>query len=679
MNKIIKRDGSIADFNPEKIYRAIEKALNATGEDVSIAKKIGDEVVEELKKTFGILKPTVEDIQDLVEKSLIKNGKYETAKAYIIYRQSRAALRRHKEILGIKDTLKLSLNSLRILEERYIQRDSSGRITESPAEMFRRVAKAVAQADSNYGVDPQESEERFYNAMSNLEFLPNSPALMNAGTDLGQLSACFVLPIGDSLKDIFEALKNAAIIHQSGGGTGFSFSKIRPKGDVVKSTMGIASGPVSFMRIFDRATEIIKQGGKRRGANIGVLSVDHPDIVEFIRVKEEEGELDNFNISVAVTDSFITKAINNQNFEIINPRNKKVIKILNARDIFNLMVMSSWKSGDPGMIYIDEVNRKNPTPDLGIIETTNPCGEVPLLPFESCNLGSINLVKMFSGEQFDFKKLGEIVQLVVHFLDNMIDVNRYPLPDIEKMTKGNRKIGLGVMGFADCLIRLQIPYNSQQALDYAEELMNFIQNETRKASCALAEKRGSFPNIGKSIFKDKGPMRNATVTSIAPTGTVSTIANVSSGIEPLFSVGYLRNALDTTFLVLNPMFEKIARKRGFYSSTLMSQVVREGSIQRISSIPEDVRRLFPTAHDILPEFHVKMQSVFQKYVDNAVSKTINLPKDATLEQTRSVFLLASKLKCKGCTVYRYGSKKRQALEFGDIDFDDMCLPGICSY
>lgn len=679
MEKIFKRDGSVADFDPKKIYTAIEKALKATEEDISLAKKIGDEVIAELQTIFGTHNPTVEDIQDLVEKHLVKNGKYETAKAYIIYRQSRTALRQHKEILGIKDTLKLSLNSTRILEERYLLRDVEGKIKETPAGMFRRVAKAVAQADGNYGIDPLESEECFYDAMSHFEFLPNSPALMNAGTNLGQLSACFVLPIGDSLTEIFDALKYAAIIHQSGGGTGFSFSKIRPKGDVVKSTMGIASGPVSFMRIFDRATEIIKQGGKRRGANIGVLSIDHPDILEFIRVKEKEGELDNFNISVAVTDDFISKVRNNQNFEIINPRNGSVVKILNARDVFNLMVMSAWKSGDPGVIYVDEINNRNPTPDIGKIETTNPCGEVPLLPYESCNLGSINVLNMFTNEEFDYKKLGETVQLGVHFLDNVIDVNRYPLPHIEKITKGNRKIGLGIMGFADCLVRLKIPYNSQRALDFAEELMSFIQNEARKASRTLAEKRSSFPNIERSFFKNKGPMRNATVTSIAPTGTISTIANISSGIEPLFSVGYLRNALDTTFLVINPMFERVARERGFYSSELMAQVVREGSIQRIAHIPGDVRRLFPTAHDILPEFHVKMQAVFQKYVDNAVSKTINLPEDAPLEQAGSIFLLANKLRCKGCTIYRYGSKRRQALEFGDIDLDDVCLPGVCNY
>jgi ribonucleoside-diphosphate reductase alpha chain len=679
MDKIIKRNGRVVDFVPEKVYRAIEKALKATGEGTSVAKEIGDEVIKDLNEKFAGLKPTVEDIQDLVEKNLIRNGKYETAKAYIIYRQSRTDLRKKKEILGIKDTLKLSLNSLKILEERYLRKDSVGKLVESPSELFRRVAKAIAQPDANYNSDPKETEKLFYDVLINLEFLPNSPTLMNAGTEMGQLSACFVLPIEDSLVSIFDTLKFVAIIHQSGGGTGFSFSKLRPSGDVVKSTMGIASGPVSFMKIFDRATEIIKQGGRRRGANMGVLSVTHPDIMEFMRVKEREGELSNFNLSVSVTDDYIDKVINNQPYELINPRNNKTEKMLNARDMFDMIVTSAWKTGDPGMIYLDEINRKHQTPGLGMIESTNPCGEVPLLPYESCNLGSINLVKMFSGNEFDYAKLSKTIEVAIHFLDNVIDANNYILPMIEKMTKGNRKIGLGVMGFADCLIKLDIPYDSQEALDFAEKLMSSIQREARKASSALAEKRGSFHNIDKSIFREKGPMRNATVTSIAPTGTISAIANVSSGIEPLFSVGYLRNALDSTFLVINPNFEDLAIKQGFYSTDLMSEVVHRGSIKQMPEIPQEVRRIFPTAHDISPESHVKMQAVFQKFVDNAVSKTINLPENATLEQTRAVFLLAHRLKCKGITIYRYGSKKRQALEFGDLDFRDLCQLGLCNF
>ncbi len=676
---VIKRNGSISDFQPEKIYRAIERALVATNEDPKLAKKIGDEVIAELEVRFGMLKPHIEDIQDIVEECLVKNNKFNTARAYIIYRQLRTNLRQKKEVMGIRDSLKLSLNSLRILNERYLLRDNTGRITETPQELFRRVARAIAQVDLNYKEDANKTEEDFYRIMSNLEFLPNSPTLMNAGTELGQLSACFVLPIDDSLNSIFETLRNTALIHQSGGGTGFSFSKIRPNGDLVGSTMGIASGPISFMKIFDSATEVIKQGGKRRGANMGVLRVDHPDILEFINAKEKEGVLSNFNISVAVDDDFIFRAINNQGYDLINPRTRTPVKSLNARDVFDLIVLSAWKTGEPGMLFIDEINRKNPTPELGLIEATNPCGEVPLLPYESCNLGSINLSRMFVNGSFSYEKLKETVHLAVHFLDNVIDANHYPLPEIEKMTKGNRKIGLGVMGFADCLIKLNIPYNSNAAIEFAQELAKFIQIESRRASQLLGEKRGSFPNLEKSIYRNSKPMRNATVTSIAPTGSISTIADTSSGIEPLFSVGYLRNMLDTTVIVVNQLFEEIARRRGFYSPALIAEIVHTGSLQGIKAIPDDVKRLFPIAHEVAPELHIKIQATFQSYVDNGVSKTINLPEGATFEQTRSAFLLAHKLKCKGITVYRYRSRRSQALEFGDIiqSYKKICGGGIC--
>jgi ribonucleoside-diphosphate reductase alpha chain len=677
MGKIKRRDGTTVSFDSKKIYRALERALQATGEDTALAQKIGEEVIAILQEKFEQRVPHVEDVQDAVEKQLIAHGKYETAKAYILYRQSRAEIRQRKQMLGIKDTLKLSLNSLRVLRERYLRRHPDTDEIETPVEMFRRVANAVAQADALYGEDPRETEEKFFQAMVALEFLPNSPALMNAGTDLGQLSACFVLPIADSLTDIFDTLKQAALIHQSGGGTGFSFSSIRPRGDPVKSTDGVASGPVSFMKIFDRATEIIKQGGKRRGANMGILSVYHPDILDFIRVKEREGVLSNFNISVSVTDEFMTRVLNNQKYDIINPRTNKPVKQMNARDVFDLIIMNAWQSGDPGLIFIDEINRHNPVPGAGAIEATNPCGEVPLAAFESCNLGSINLVKMCSGGKFDYQTLGEVVRVAVHFLDNVIDVNRYPLPQVEKMTKANRKVGLGIMGFADCLIDMGIPYDSEEAIRVAEELISFISGEARKASRQLAEKRGSFPNHHLSIFRDSGPMRNATVTSIAPTGSISTIADVSSGIEPLFSVGYLRNALDTTMLVVNPLFERMAKKRDFYSTDLIAQVVREGSLQENKHVPDDVRRIFLTAHDIEPQSHVRMQAVFQKQVDNAVSKTINLPESATVEQLRSVFLLAHSMKCKGITVYRYGSKKVQPLEFGAIDTSAFCGADLC--
>lgn len=677
MKEIIKRDGSIVDFDGGKIQTAIEKALRATNEDPAQAKEISSAVVEELERRFGTLKPSVEDIQDIVEQKLIDHGKYETAKAYIIYRAARTQLRYDKKILGYRDTLKLPLNSLRVLEARYLRKDPTTGQVESPADMFRRVAHAIAQADNNYQTDAEETEERFYQAMVHFEFLPNSPTLMNAGTNLGQLSACFVIPVEDSLESIFSTLKHAALIHQSGGGTGFSFAHIRPRGDIVRSTMGVASGPLSFMKIYDRATEIIKQGGMRRGANMGIMSVTHPDIISFITAKDQENVLRNFNISVALSDDFMTRVSNNQSYELINPRNKQRVKVLPAKDIFDLIVMHAWKTGDPGVIYLDEINRGHPLTEFGEIEATNPCGEVPLLPYESCNLGSIVLTNMFTSGQFDYKKLGETVTLAVHFLDNVIECNHYPLPDIDAMTKGNRKIGLGVMGFADCLIKMNIPYNSQEALDFAAELMNRIQHEARKASAQLGESRGSFPNIEKSIFRGKN-MRNATVTSIAPTGSISTIADVSSGIEPLFSVGYLRHALDTTLLVVNPLFEEIARRKGFYSSDLMAQIVNEGSIQRNTNIPPEVRRIFPVAHDIQPEFHVKMQAMFQRYVDNAVSKTINLPENATLDQTRSIFHLAHKLKCKGVTIYRYGSKELQALEFGDITQFGSCSSGVCN-
>jgi ribonucleoside-diphosphate reductase alpha chain len=677
MGKIERRDGTTVPFDPLKIYRALERALQATGDEAALAQDIGDEVIAILQKKYGHGDMHVEDIQDAVEKQLIAHGKYETAKAYILYRQSRADIRHRKQVLGVKDSLKLSLNSLRVLKERYLRLHPDTGEIETPTDMFHRVAKAVAQADVLYDDDPRESEEKFFKIMTALEFLPNSPALMNAGTELGQLSACFVLPIQDSLNDIFDTLKHAALIHQSGGGTGFSFSKIRPRGDPVKSTDGVASGPVSFMKIFDRATEIIKQGGKRRGANMGILSIHHPDILDFIQVKEREGILSNFNISVAVTDEFMTRVMHNHAYDLVNPKDNKPVKQLNARDVFDLIIMNAWQSGDPGLIFIDEINRHNPVPGAGMIEATNPCGEVPLAAFESCNLGSINLVKMFSNGSFDYERLKQVVHAAIHFLDNVIDVNKYPLPQVEKMTKANRKVGLGIMGFADCLIDMGIPYDSTEAMRTAEELIGFISHEARQASRRIAEKRGSFPNLHLSIFKDSGPMRNATVTSIAPTGSISTIADVSSGIEPLFSVGYLRNALDTTMLVVNPLFEKVAKEKNFYSTDLIAQVVRDGSIQKNTDIPDDVRRVFLTAHDIKPEVHVEMQAVFQRKVDNAVSKTINLPETATVEQLRSVFLLAHKMKCKGITVYRYGSKKVQPLEFGSIDASAFCGADLC--
>ncbi|MFH1347826.1 MAG: adenosylcobalamin-dependent ribonucleoside-diphosphate reductase [Candidatus Margulisiibacteriota bacterium] len=516
---------------------------------------------------------------------------------------------------------KFSKNAITVLKKRYLLRDNKGRIIENPDQMLWRVAKSVAKNKSE--------AKQFYEAMANLYFLPNSPTLMNAGSDLGQLSACFVIPVEDSLEGIFEAVKDMALIQQSGGGTGFSFSKLRPDGDVVRTTHGVASGPVSFMQVFDETTEVIKQGGKRRGANMGILSVDHPDILNFITAKRTDHVLRNFNISVAVTDEFMEDVKKNKKIKLINPRTKKAAKMIPARKIFNLIVDSAWRTGDPGLIFIDEINRKHPLRSLGKIEATNPCGELPLLPYESCNLGSINLAKMVADKEIDWGKLRKTVRLAVRFLDNVIDVNKYPLPQIEKQSKANRKIGLGVMGFADLLLALGIRYDSDEALIVAEEVMKFIQAEGRAMSAELGRRYGSFPNFKKSSWKKKGypALRNATITTIAPTGSISLIAGCTSGIEPVFSRSFVKEVLGGV---------QLAHK--YKTSSAMV-----------------------TALEVDPEWHVRLQAAFQKYTDNAVSKTVNLPAMATMGDVREIFLLAHELKCKGVTVYRYGSKPKQVL------------------
>jgi len=563
--------------------------------------------------------------------------------------------------------VKLTHNALKVLEERYLLRDDRGNIIETPEQLFRRVASVVASADRFYGKDGTEikkTEEEFFQLMNNLEFLPNTPTLMNAGTELGQLSACFVIPVEDNIPSIFEAVRIMAIIHKTAGGTGFSFSKIRPRGDLVKSTHGIASGPLSYMKIFDVATETIKQGGKRRGANMGVLRVDHPDILEFIQAKSNEGFLTNFNISVAVTDKFMQAIEKNQNYELINPRTKSSVKKLNARKVWKMMIEYAWKTGDPGVIFIDEINRTNPTSHIGLIESTNPCGEQPLHPYESCNLGSINLSKMVENGEMNWRKFEDTIKKCVHFLDNVIDANKYPLKEIEKMTNANRRIGFGVMGFADMLIQLGIPYNSEDALQLGERLMKFVESTSHKESIELGKERGSFPNFKGSLWNKKGyvSMRNASVTTIAPTGTISLISGCSSGIEPLFAIVFERHILDGKKLIeINPLFEKVAKERGFYSEKLMKKIARYGSVQKIKEVPKDLKKIFVTAHDISPDWHVKMQAVFQKYTDNAVSKTVNLSHNAPIKDVEKIYWFAYKLKCKGVTVYRYGSKPDQVL------------------
>ncbi len=572
----------------------------------------------------------------------------------------------------------LTENSRVVLQRRYLSKDREGNVIEEPDQMFRRVAHNLAQGDRFYDASKekvQATEEEFYRTISSLEFLPNSPTLMNAGRELQQLSACFVLPVEDSLDSIFETVRHTALIHKSGGGTGFAFSRLRPASDIVGSTGGVASGPVSFIRAFDAATDVVKQGGTRRGANMGILNVTHPDILSFIRSKEDGENLSNFNISVAVTEDFMERVDRGEEYDLINPRTGAVTSRLNAREVFDLLVEMAWQTGDPGIVFLDRINRENPTPQLGDIESTNPCGEQPLLPYESCNLGSINLALMErfteEGAEINWEQLERVIGTAVHFLDNVIDMNRYPIPQIHEMSKKTRRIGLGVMGFADMLVTLGIPYNSERALEVGEEVMRFIQQKTWKASVELAKERGVFPAWEGSIYNrpvdGQHRMRNSAPTTIAPTGTISIIAGCSSGIEPLFALSYVRNVMDNTRLVEgNPFFEAIAKREGFYSQELMEQLAEAGSLEKLGgTVPHWVKELLITSHDITPQWHVQMQAAFQKYTDNAVSKTINFPYQATSQEVAEAYTLAYELGCKGITIYRDGSKEQQVLSTGE--------------
>ena len=579
----------------------------------------------------------------------------------------------------------LTDNAKVVLQRRYLSKDRDGKVLEDAEGMFRRVAHNLSQSELEYGATEEERaavEDQFYRVMRRLEFLPNSPTLMNAGRELQQLSACFVLPVEDSLDSIFTKVKETALIHKSGGGTGFAFSRLRPEGDVVGSTGGVASGPVSFINAFDAATDVVKQGGTRRGANMGILHVTHPDVLSFIKSKEDGTRLSNFNISVAVTEDFMVKAEKGEDYELVNPRTGQVAGQLNAGEVFQQMTELAWRTGDPGIVFLDRINRDNPNPQLGDIESTNPCGEQPLLPYESCNLGSLNLARMVrytaDDVEVDWDRMSEVITTAVHMLDCVIDMNDYPIQEIADMSRRTRRIGLGVMGWSDLLIQMGVRYDSVEALELAREVMKFIQDETYRASCELAESRGPFPEWENSAYNEGSgsvPMRNSAPVTIAPTGTISIIAGASSGIEPLFALSYVRNVMDNTRLVEgNTFLEAVARHEGFYTPELMERLASVGSLEDLD-VPGWVKDVFRVSHDIDPRWHVRMQAAFQEYTDNAVSKTINFPHDAAVEDVAEAYRSAYTLGCKGITVYRDGSKSEQVLSTGngaqESDADDI--------
>ncbi|MBI1969811.1 adenosylcobalamin-dependent ribonucleoside-diphosphate reductase [Candidatus Woesearchaeota archaeon] len=664
--QVIKRDGSIVRFEQEKIVNAVYKAFLAIGDaNKRLARKIAEEVVLEVRQKFAGKKPYVEDIQDVVEKALIKNGLNRSAKAYILYREKRRELREYREaILGMKIKTNLSLNALQLLKERYLLKDEHGKIIETPDQMFQRVAKHIASADRLFrSKNLEKTEEEFLMIMKNLDFLPNSPCLMNAGTNSKQLAASVVLPVGDSIEEIFTALSHAALIHHTSAGTGFSFSKVRPKQDFIESTGGLASGPVSFMEIFDKATEIMKRGGRKRGANIAILSVEHPDITEFITVKDEPGQLMNFNISVGMGKEFMQAVLKREEFLLRSPRNQKEVKRIPARDLFSLIAVQAWKNGDPGVLFLDKINKHNPVPTLGHIEATSPCAEMHLLPYEAGHLGSINLANMMKHGKLDTAKLKKTTHVAVHFLDNMLELSKYPVKEMEETTKRTRKIGLGIMGFADLLYQLGIPYNSTAAVKMAGQIITLMQQEAIKASKKLARQRGVFPAYAGSTWQKKGwRVRNATLTAIAPTGSISLIADVSNGIEPNIALCYTRKILDKEFFYVNRYFEEKLKERKLYAEALVHQLTNKASIHEQEGLPKDIKRIFVLAHDISPEWHIKVQAAFQRQVDNGISKTINFPRHATVREVEEAYLLAYKLGCKGVAMYRDQSKEEQIFQ-----------------
>lgn len=667
---IIKRNGAEVDFDPQKIIAAITKAVDDTAEfTLEEVNRLTDIVITLIGSSFKPTEPpTVEQISDIIEQVLMAAGHYQTAKAYILYRDQHRKDRAVRAALGVEDDLGLSLNQLKVLERRYLLHDADGNTIETPRQLFNRVATTLAAVEPK---QQQQWQQQFFNVMASLEFLPAGRTLNNAGTQQNQLANCFVLPVEDSMEGIFDAVKWTALIHQTGGGTGFNFSQLRPNGDVVtKSAGGFATGPVSFMKVFDVATRQVMQGGKKRGANMGILNIDHPDIMEFITCKSEDGDIANFNISVGITDEFMEAVKHNRSFTLKNPRTHEPIQTLRAATLMDQIATLAWRTGDPGMIFLDTINANNPLlKACGRIDATNPCGEQPLHPFDACNLGSINLSRFVTDNQVNWHRLKQVVHIAVRMLDNVIDAGTYPLPQITDTVRANRRIGLGVMGWADMLFQLGIPYNSDEGINLAKQVMKFIQTESWSASEQLAQEKGVFPRWNQSAFKTQGrKVRNVAITTIAPTGTISMVADCSSGIEPVFALAYIKNVVDEAGLsYVNPYFSQVLRQlkgtNGEYNQAIRD-IAQTGSCQHVK-LPANIRRVFVTAHDISWEWHVKMQAAFQQYTDNAVSKTINLPHTASIEDVKAAYLLSWELGCKGITVYRDGSKDFQVLQTGN--------------
>ncbi len=685
--KVERRDGTVVPFDVTRIETAVARAAREVANDDPDMPGV---VARSVADALGPGVAQVEKIQDFVEARLGEAGLDDVARAYIIYRHRHAELRTAKELLGVRDELKLSLAAATVLRERYLLRDEQGALTESTGEMMDRAARCVAAAEDEYqsGSSAQWAE-RFSALLRNLEFLPNSPTLMNAGTDLGLLSGCFVLPVEDSLRSIFTTLGQAAEIQRAGGGTGYSFGHLRPAGDRVAGTGGTASGPVSFLQLYDTAAAVVSMGGRRRGACMAVLDVSHPDIHDFITAKaESRRQLTHFNLSVGVSDAFLRAVERHGTHRLVNPRTGKTVARVPAGELFDAICESAHRCGDPGLLFLDTINRANPVPGLGRIEATNPCGEVPLLPYESCNLGSINLARMVTDGRVDWDKLADVATVAVRFLDDVIDVSRYPFPELGEATRATRKVGLGVMGLAELLAVLGIAYDSEEAVQLTERVMRRIQRSAHLASRRLAETRGAFPALADSRFAHGGPRRNAQLTSVAPTGTISLIAGTTAGIEPMFAIAFTRAIVGRHLLEVNPCFDRLARDRGFYSDELTAVIAQRGGVRGYSRLPADVRAAFPTAAEIAPEWHLRMQAAVQRHVDAAVSKTVNLPAAATVDDVRAIYLAAWKARVKGITIYRYGSHEGQVLSYAapepalaqaDTGFSGGCVGRTCEF